>query len=159
MIERSAARRRGRGFDDDTANSLGYLLRDTSRLVLRDVTARLEPHGISLPQYHVLRELWQEEGLTQRELANRVGILEPTMVATLDALETGGFVVRARSNHDRRKIHVYLGVQAKALEDTILGYAAATLDRALENVPDDAIEFVRSVLLQMKANLTRADRD
>ena len=98
----------GRGFDADTRKSIGYLLRDTSRRILNGLTALLEPHGITLPQYFVLRELWQEEGLTQREVANRVGVLEPTMVTTLDALARLGMIVRVRSTTDRRKTHVQL---------------------------------------------------
>ena len=83
------------GFDADTGNSIGYLLRDNARHILADLTTRLEPHGITLPQYFVLRELWEEEGLTQREIAGRVGVLEPTMVTTLDALERRGLSVLA----------------------------------------------------------------
>ncbi len=145
----------GRGFDHDTNRSLGYLLRDASRRILRLTTARLEPHGITLPQYFALRELWQEEGLTQRELANRVGILEPTMVSTIDALETAGLVVRSRSRDDRRKTHVLLSERGHALRGEALGIAAGVLDAALAGIEPSEIAVVRSVLQRIKANLAR----
>ena len=61
----------GRGFDADTDKSIGYLLRDTARRILNDLTARLETHDITLPQYFVLRELWQEEGRIGSGCSNR----------------------------------------------------------------------------------------
>src|ERR1019366_4791013 len=86
-----------RGFDPDPQQSVGYLLRSVLRSLLRDTAAMLEPYGVTIPQYFVMRELWHEPGATQRELAQRAGVAEPAMVATLDALETLGLVVRERS--------------------------------------------------------------
>jgi MarR family transcriptional regulator, organic hydroperoxide resistance regulator len=144
--------RAGRGFDANTGNSIGYLLRDTSRRILDDLTARLEPHGITLPQYFVLRELWQEEGLMQRELANRVGVLEPTMVTTLDALERSNLIVRVRSTTDRRKTHVQLTPEGRTMRDTLHGYASDVLEHALDGISDDEIGVLRGLLQRVKGN-------
>jgi DNA-binding MarR family transcriptional regulator len=145
--------RSGRGFADDTNESIGYLLRDTSRRILGAMTKELEGHGLSLPQYFVMRELYQEEGLTQRELSSRVGVLEPTIVATLDGLEKLGFVARVRSTTDRRKVGVMLTEAGEALRDTLLGYAASVLDRALVGVSVADIATVRAALQRIKENL------
>jgi DNA-binding MarR family transcriptional regulator len=129
------------------------LLRDASRRILGAMTHELEAHGISLPQYFVLRELYAEEGLTQRELANRVGVLEPTIVATLDALEKNGIVARVRSTTDRRKIGVMLTDEGESLRGTLLGYAARVLERALDGISTDEIAMMRLALKRIKANL------
>jgi DNA-binding MarR family transcriptional regulator len=145
----------GRGFDADTANSIGYLLRDNARRILSDLAGLLEPHGLTMPQYFVLRELWRDNGLTQRELANRVGVLEPTMVTTIDALERLELIVRVRSTSDRRKMHIGLTPSGAALRDTLHGYASAVLDRALDGFSDDDIALFRMTLHRVKANLDR----
>jgi MarR family transcriptional regulator, organic hydroperoxide resistance regulator len=145
--------RAGRGFDAATDNSIGYLLRDCTRRILSGLTARLETHGITLPQYFVLRELWQEEGLTQREVANRVGVLEPTMVTTLDALERLGAIERVRSTTDRRKTHLHLTPAGRALRDTLHGYAGDILERALDGISDEEIVTLRRMLQRIKSNL------
>src|ERR1700761_146431 len=141
------------GFDADTGNSIGYLLRDNARHILADLTTRLEPHGITLPQYFVLRELWEEEGLTQREIAGRVGVLEPTMVTTLDALERRGLILRVRSTTDRRKTHVQLTDEGRTMRDTLHGYSADVLERALAGMSADEIETLRRLLQRVKGNL------
>jgi DNA-binding MarR family transcriptional regulator len=153
MPARAPRRRAGRGFAEDTNESIGYLLRDASRRILGAMTHELEAHGISLPQYFVLRELYAEEGLTQRELANRVGVLEPTIVATLDALEKNGIVARVRSTTDRRKIGVMLTDEGESLRGTLLGYAARVLERALDGISTDEIAMMRLALKRIKANL------
>lgn len=144
-----------RGFDPDPQQSVGHLLRDTSRLVLRDLAALLDPYGVSIPQYFVLRELWQEPGTTQRELAQRAGVAEPALVATLDALEALDLVVRERSTRDRRKSHVSLTERGNALRATLFAHAGAVLERALDGVSDAEIVQMRGVLQRMKANLER----
>jgi len=145
--------RAGRGFADDTNESIGYLLRDASRRILGAMTKELEAHGLSLPQYFVLRELYQEEGLTQRELANRVGVLEPTIVATLDALEKRELIERVRSTTDRRKVGVMLTPAGNAVRDTLLGYAATVLDRALAGLTATEIAAMRATLKRIKGNV------
>jgi DNA-binding MarR family transcriptional regulator len=144
---------RSGGFSVDTNRSLGYLLRDTSRRILRQTTEQLEPLGITLAQYFALRELWQTDGCTQRELANAVGILEPTMVATIDGLERLGLVERSRSREDRRKTHVLLTERGNALRTDAHAVAAHILDGALSGIPENEIALVRDVLQRMKANL------
>ena len=145
--------RAGRGFADDTNESIGYLLRDASRRILGAMQRQLDPYGLSMPQYFVLRELYENEGLTQRELANRVGVLEPTIVATLDALEQSGLVARVRSTTDRRKIGVMLTPAGEGLRDTLLGHAATVLDRALAGVSAEEIAGLRATLQRIKANV------
>ncbi len=142
-----------RAFDRNTGQSIGYLLRDVSRRILRRHTERLEAeHGITLPQCFVLRELWQREGLTQRELANRVGVLEPAMVATIDSLVALELIERERSSSDRRKIHIRLTERGRALEDPALAISADVLEAALAGSTREEIETVRAVLARVKQN-------
>lgn len=60
--------------------SLGYLVRDTHRAFIRALHARIIGHGITKGQWFFLRALWEEEGLTQRELSQRVGMMEPPLL-------------------------------------------------------------------------------
>ncbi len=141
------------GFADDTNESIGYLLRDTSRRILNAMATELDPYELTLPQYFLLRELYAEQGLTQRELSSRVGVLEPTIVATLDALERSGLILRERSSTDRRKVSVMLTAAGLALRPTLLGFAATVLDRALDGLGDEEIAVLRGMLKRIKANL------
>jgi DNA-binding MarR family transcriptional regulator len=146
---------RSSAFDVDPERSIGYLLRSTSRLVLGELTDRLAPHGVTLGQYFVLRELWENEGATQRELSARVGIPEPSTVAALDALGRRGLVERVRSTTDRRKIHVHLTAEGRALRRELLGHAQSIINGATDDFTTEEIETLRGLLQRLKANLAR----
>jgi len=154
MIEETAA---GTSFDLDPARSIGYLLRDTSRRMLRLLQQFLEPHGVTLGQYFLLRELWINEGSTQRELSARINVLEPSTVAALDAMEKRDLVVRVRSKQDRRKINVYLTAKGRGLRSVLLRGADTVNRRALSGVGFEEVEQLRSILRTVKANLDESD--
>ena len=146
-------------FDVDPARSVGYLIRSSSRLILAKLQAMLEPHGITLGQYFILRELWENEGITQRELSGRVSIQEPSTVAALDALEKRDLVTRVRSKQDRRKMHIYLTARGRGLRAELLGYAAQIINGATENFAPGEVETLRALLGRLKANLDAASAE
>ncbi|BDE07404.1 MarR family transcriptional regulator [Vulcanimicrobium alpinum] len=142
------------GFHLDPQRSFGYLLREASRTMMRALGDRIERHDVTLGQYFILRELWEEDGLTQRELSTRIGILEPSTVAALDAMEKRGLIERRRSVEDRRKTHIMLTPKSKRLRTVLLRYAAEVNALALKGVSSAQIRQVREVLQRVRANLT-----
>ena len=56
-----------------TETSLGYLVRETHRAFTRSLQARIAPHGITIGMWFFLRALWEEDGISQRALSQRVG--------------------------------------------------------------------------------------
>ncbi len=149
----AARQRPPRGFDTDPSRSIGYLLRDNSKRILRATAKRLKPHGVTLPQYYLLREIWREDGPTQRALSQRVGIAEPTIALTLDLLERNGFVTRSRNTEDRRKSNVLLTDQGRELREVAYTIAADVLDKALVRLSDTEVESLRSLLQRMKSSV------
>ena len=73
--------------DFSLGGSLGYLVRDANRAFQRLLERRISPHGVTRGQWYFLRVLWEEDGLSQRELSARVGMMEPTTVIALRGME------------------------------------------------------------------------
>jgi DNA-binding MarR family transcriptional regulator len=105
--------------------SVGFLVRDLNRAIQRALQAKLAASGVAPGAWYFLRVLWEEEGLTQRALAGRVGMMEPTAVIALRGLERAGWIVRTRNPTDRRKIHVSLTPAGRALRERLLPLAHA----------------------------------
>lgn len=141
-----------RAFSIAPRRSIGYLIRDTSRLILARLQQRLEPHDVTLGQYFILRELWAEEGLTQRELSARIAIAEPSTVAALDAMEKRDLVVRVRSRQDRRKTHIHLTARGRGLRTTLLGHASAIINGGTSDFTAVELDALRDFLLRIRAN-------
>src|ERR1041384_346587 len=88
------------------SESSGYLVRDAHRAFQRLLERRIAAYGVTRGQWYFLRVLWNEDGLSQRELSARVGMMEPTTVIALRSMERTGLIRRIRSKDDRRKTHV-----------------------------------------------------
>lgn len=145
-------------FYADPSNSIGYLTRIAFRAFSRALEVRTAPHGVSSGQWRFLRVLWREDGLTQRELSRRVGMREPTTVIALKSLERSGFVTRQKSDEDRRKVHVFLTPQAKALHPVLMPAVAEVNKVALAGLSKDEVAVLRKALGQVGRNLS-ADLD
>ena len=65
------------------AESSGFLVRDANRAFQRLLEKRIASYGVARGQWYFLRVLWNEDGLSQRELSARVGTMEPTTVIAL----------------------------------------------------------------------------
>jgi DNA-binding MarR family transcriptional regulator len=105
-------------------DSLGFLICDTARYVKRVLYARLAPYGIPGGCWFVLRALWQQDGVSQRELSATLGLAEPALMMTLRTLERLGLVARERDPADRRRMFVNLTARAQGLKKELLNVAS-----------------------------------
>lgn len=140
-------------------NSLGYLSRVTFRSFSRALERRTLEYNVSAGQWRFLRQLWREDGITQRELSARVGMREPTTVVALKGLEAANLVRREKSEVDRRKIYIYLTDHAKALEDILAPMNAEIHDLATKGLSDAEVETLQALLRRVIANLAEESQD
>ncbi|MBU8539613.1 MarR family winged helix-turn-helix transcriptional regulator [Falsiroseomonas tokyonensis] len=134
-------------------DSLGYLVRDLNRRIQRSLQARIQPSGATLGAWYFLRVLWEEESLTQRELAQRIGMQEPTAVIALRGMEEAGWIIRDRSEEDRRKVHIRLTDAGRALRETLLPEAKAVIAQGLEGMSEAEVTTLLDLLRRARANL------
>src|SRR5580658_8138654 len=92
---------------------LAHLVKDATRALVRALQVRLAEHEVSFGHWAFLRILWEREGLTQRELSEEGGVMEPTTFSALKAMERLGYVVRRRMKGDRKKSYVFLTPKGK----------------------------------------------
>ncbi len=103
-----------------------------------------------LPLLHLAR--WGD-GLTQKELAARLGVEGPTLVRTLDWLEREGLVERHPVPHDRRAKTLRLTPRATALYLEIEREAAAVRDDILEGISEAELRTCLTVLDRVASRL------
>ena len=108
------------GADFPPDQSVGYLVREAHRAFFRALGARVSRHGVSIGMWYFLRALWEEDGLTQRELSRRVKMMEPTTATALESMERRGLISRTRNAEDRRKVNIRLTAEGRRLRDVLL---------------------------------------
>jgi len=77
-------------------------------------------HGLTEPQWRVLRVLWEREEVLFRELAALTLLPAPSLVGVVDRLQNAGLVVRRRPSSDRRQALVRATARGRALEDAVM---------------------------------------
>jgi DNA-binding MarR family transcriptional regulator len=147
----AAARNSGADFPPD--QSVGYLVRETHRAFLRALGARVSRHGVSIGMWYFLRALWEEDGLTQRELSRRVRMMEPTTATALESMERRGLISRTRNSQDRRKVNIRLTERGLRLREVLLPYAMEVNQVALAGISAKEIPLLREHLDRIKRNL------
>jgi DNA-binding MarR family transcriptional regulator len=135
--------------------SSGYLVRDAHRAFQRLLERRIAAYGVTRGQWYFLRALWNEGGLTQRELSARVGMMEPTTVIALRGMEKAGLIRRLRSTDDRRRSHVWLTAKAQRMRKRLLALARGITEEAEAGISRGDLLRFRRVIARMTANLDR----
>jgi MarR family transcriptional regulator, organic hydroperoxide resistance regulator len=138
--------------------SSGYLVRDAHRAFQRLLERRIAAYGVTRGQWYFLRVLWTADGLSQRELSARVGMMEPTTVIALRGMEGSGLIRRIRGDDDRRKVRVFLTAKAKRLRNELLTVARGITEEAEQGVGLRELATFRRVITRMTANLDRVER-
>src|SRR6202008_1702523 len=128
VASRRRRKRRTPNGEFPLAESAGFLVRDANRAFQRLLEKRIAPYGVTRGQWYFLRVLWTTDGLSQRELSARGGMMEPTTVIALRSMEKAGLIRRVRNGDDRRKVRVLLTAKAKRLRNELLGVARTITD-------------------------------
>src|ERR1700729_89644 len=126
--------------------SSGYLVRDAHRAFQRLLERRIASYGVARGQWYFLRVLWNADGLSQRELSARVGMMEPTTVIALRGMEASGLIRRVRGDDDRRKVRVFLTAKAKRLRNELLTVARGITAEAEHGITARELTTFRRVI-------------
>lgn len=137
---------------------LAHVIREAARALVRALAARLAEHGVSFGHWTFLRILWERDGLTQRELSEMAGVMEPTTFAALKAMEKLGYVERRQMPQNRKNVYVYLTPQGRALRKKLVPLAEDVNKVATRGARAEDLAATRRVLLAMLDNLGRSPK-
>lgn len=103
--------RAGRWLDASVAAEspgIAFLLSQLGAHAAMQFGARVEELGLTPPLVGVLRMISDRPGLSQQQLAGKLGLLPSKVVAFVDDLEDRDLVTRTRGTRDRRVQHLTL---------------------------------------------------
>ncbi len=112
------------------SESATYLSSLLAKGFSRSLLTRASELGFSPGQFPVLIELWNEDGLTQREILDRLEIEQATLANTLARMERDGLIRREPHPRDKRAICNFLTDKARTIENDAM-VAAGEADEAL----------------------------
>lgn len=160
MPERTAGRtlqeeiQQSRPFRSQSQEATIALMR-TASVVSRRFARVVEPHGLSLAQYNVLRILRGagEAGLPTLAIRDRMIDEGSTVTRLLDKLEKASLVTRDRSRPDRRQVLCKITTQGEALLATLDPQIDAMDLTTVAMLAPDQRETLLSILTTIRAEL------
>lgn len=109
--------------------------------------------GVHPGQLPVLKILSQEEGASQKELAERIHVKPPTITVTVQRLEKAGMVRREADWLDQRKSRIFLTDKGKEVVDEILEICRESEKALIEGFSEEELDQLRGYFLRMIENL------
>jgi DNA-binding MarR family transcriptional regulator len=150
---------RGKGDRITKPDRLAHLTKEAWRAFVRDLQDRLAAHGVSFGHWTFLRILWARDGLTQRELSQQAGVMEPSTHAALKAMERLGYVKRRQLPGNRKTVYVHLAAKGRALERRLVPLAKAANRAAVRGLPASDVAAAKRVLIAVTENLLHRRRN
>ncbi len=120
---------------------------------MRSLQQRLQVHDVSFGHWTFLRILWIQDGLTQRELSDLAGVLEPTTFVAVKAMEKMGLIERRQLPGNRKNMHVFLTPQGRSLQEVLVPLAEEVNRISVAGLSERSVADVRRSLLKMIENL------
>jgi len=96
-------------------NQLCFAVYACAREITKLYHPLLQPLGLTYTQYVALLALWEQDGVTVKELGRRLYLDSGTLTPLLKKLESAGYVSRTRDPEDERNVRIELTPAGRAL--------------------------------------------
>lgn len=117
---------------------------------------RMEDVGLKPSQAGVLFVLNCEGRLSQRELAEKIGITPPSMTVALRKLEDQGYIVKEPDKEDQRVIRILLSDKGKECIEELKGIMESMEELLFQGISPEEKMFFRRLILEMRKNLLKS---
>ncbi len=91
--------------------------------------------------------------ITQKQLADKMSLKEPTVVRMLDKMETLGWVIRINSENDKRIKLLSLTDKGQKIETEMLDVAEKFRNNVISDISPEELANYNSVLNKMLSNI------
>jgi MarR family transcriptional regulator for hemolysin len=143
---------KNKGLNDD--NHIGRKIVLASKTIQHAFDLELRDKiGITMAQWGVINILTIQNGITQREIANKLCSDTSSLIPLIDRLETKELVERKPDPSDRRVNRLYLTKKAEALLDPMYSCILSIRKILTRGIDTDQLGITEQVLERINNNL------
>lgn len=139
----------------DYEHDLLIMMMVVARLTRVEADRRARQHGMTRAQWGILKQVWYNPGLIQKELADLLEVEPITAARLVDRLEKAGLIERRADAQDRRIWRLHLRPEATPYLEEIDRQRHEITDFITAGLSDADREVVMGALKLMKTNLLR----
>jgi MarR family transcriptional regulator, transcriptional regulator for hemolysin len=138
----------------DFENSVGFIVNSTAKAFQKALDSELRKKvGVTISQWRVVGILALQPGLTQKEIADKVGIEGATLVPLIDKMEKDGLLKRKPDSKDRRVNRIYLTTKADSLWNSMTECALRIRKVSTKDISEDQLKNTLETLRRISKNL------
>ena len=123
-------------------NQLCFPLYAASKEVIKQYVPLLEDLDLTYTQYLSMLVLWEKDGISVKEMGEKLLLDSGTLTPVLKSLERKGYVERQRCRYDERIMIISLTDAGRFLKERALNIPAR-MASCIELEPDEAKELYR----------------
>lgn len=135
--------------------SLGRQVNFTAGRINALCARRLEPYGLTLPQWVILSCLWREGRLSVSQIAELLGSRLPGTSRLIDRMSERGLIIRERDADDNRVMMIRVSEAGQAL-DHLSGFHLDLNEILLAGLDSGEREAAFTLLAKIEINARRA---
>ncbi|CED57890.1 MarR family winged helix-turn-helix transcriptional regulator [Aliivibrio wodanis] len=137
----------------DRQSSFGWMVNVVANKASKSFEAELKQHGLTVALWPTMMCLWEEEGVTQRDISEKSKVENSTTTRTLDKLEKLGLVERQADPNSRRSFRIYLTAKGQALKETLLPIPISVNKQMLSSLELNEQKEIIRLLQKMVATI------
>jgi MarR family transcriptional regulator for hemolysin len=139
----------------DYQDNIGFIVRSTAKVFESAFDQQLRKKAdITVAQSRVIGALaLVKDGMTQKEIANRIGIEAPTIVPIIDKLEEQGIVIRRPDHNDRRNNMIFLTRKSEAKWELIIECALELEKASRQGLSEEELQITKRTLRKIAQNV------
>jgi MarR family transcriptional regulator, organic hydroperoxide resistance regulator len=139
-------------------DSLGYTLNMAANLLKKELNTQFKSAGydITTEQWAILNRLWEQDGVSQNELALITFKDNASITRTLEIMEKKALISRIESPVDKRARLIYLTDKGKesAMKKNLVACARQVLSRASQGLSEREVSLMNDLAKVLIKNLT-----
>ncbi|HWO97725.1 MAG TPA: MarR family transcriptional regulator [Bacillus sp. (in: firmicutes)] len=132
---------------------ISIIIHQTDLTLTSYVKTKLAPLNIAPEQNLIMMLLWEQDGMTQNEIAEKLYKDKTNIARMASNLESKGFIQRVVSKEDRRSLKLYLTDKGKELGHSVTPIAEEFNRQVCSGITDEELKELRRILSKIRDNV------
>lgn len=116
------------------------------------ISKGLTQYDMGYGQMLFLLQLYNQDGISQEELTEKLNIDKGTTARSIKKLEKEGFIIRLKDEHDKRAYKIYLTDKSKEKKDDICNVLQEWESILTENITEEERHTLINILKKICLN-------
>lgn len=134
-------------------DSFGFILNRTNTKLKNELFQRFKEYDVTTEQWAVLNRLWEQDGVTPKELADSIFKDKPNTNRILEKLQMKNLIVRKPHPVDKRAYQIFLTDRGLALREQLISKALLLLEEVTKGIEKHKVVEMKALLNQIYDNL------